>query len=61
MVERESYPKAEKIIQERYKDERNEIFDEIFKSTFKLKREINGKEKQIQQLTWQLKQAEARH
>jgi len=60
MVERERYPEAEKIIQERYKNERNAIFDEVFKSTFALKREMRGKDKKMQELTWQLRQAEAR-
>lgn len=60
VVERDRYQEAGRIIRERYKDERNEIFDEIFKSTFSLKREIRRKEAQIQQLSWQVRQAQAR-
>ncbi|MFH1741877.1 MAG: glycosyltransferase [bacterium] len=60
MVERERYHEAGEIIRERYKNERNEIFDEVFKSTFSLKREMRKKDESIQQLSWQLRQATAR-
>jgi glycosyltransferase involved in cell wall biosynthesis len=60
MIERERYHEAGEIIRERYKDERNEVFDDIFKSTFSLKREIRRRDAQMQQLSWQLRQAEAR-
>lgn len=60
VVERDRYDEVGNIIRERYKDQRNEIFDDIFKSTFSLKREIRHRDNQIQQLRWQLRQAEAR-
>lgn len=60
VVERDLYYEAGNVIRERYKDERNKIFDDIFKSTFSLKREIRRRDAQIQQLSWQLRQSEAR-
>jgi len=60
VVERPRYDECGAIIRERYKDGRNEIFDNIFKSTFRLKREIRAKDKQIQKLSWELRQMNTR-
>ncbi len=60
MIERPRYDECGAIVRERYKDERNEIFDEIFKSTFRMKREMRAKDNQIQKLSWELRQMNAR-
>ncbi len=55
ILEQERYHENEKIIKERYKDERNARFDDIFKSTFALKREIRNRDQQLSQAVQQLR------
>ena len=59
LLEQDRYIANEKIIRERYKDERNAIFDEIFKSTFALKREIRTRDQQLGQAVQYIRSLEA--
>lgn len=59
ILEKERYLENEKIVKDRYKDQRNAIFDEIFKSTFALKREIRHRDQQLAQAVQQLRQYDA--
>lgn len=50
ILEQESYPENEKVVKRRYRDDRDAIFDEKFKSTFALSREIRQRTAQLEQI-----------
>ena len=59
ILEQDRYTTNEVIIKERYKDERNAIFDGIFKQTFQLKRDIRHRDQQLQQAIQHIRTLEA--
>ncbi|MEW6238208.1 MAG: glycosyltransferase [Candidatus Omnitrophota bacterium] len=50
ILEQESYPINERVVKRRYRDQRDGVFDEIFKRTFQQQREIRQREAQFEQL-----------
>lgn len=48
IVEKESYPRNEKIVKRRYREERDAIFDDIFKRIFQQNRELRERTGQLQ-------------
>lgn len=61
LKEQESYIENEKVVKRRYQDDRNAVFDPIFKSTFALKREIRNRTQQLQQVVQQANQVQAQN
>lgn len=61
LKEQDTYLANEKVVKRRYQDDRNAVFDPIFKSTFALKREIRNRTQQLQQVVQQANQIQAQN
>ncbi len=56
ILEQEQYPKNERTIKRRYRDERDALFDDIFKRIFQQNRKMRQQQSQFEQVIHQAKQ-----